>query len=82
MTASSDVTTSTPQALTPERAGLRVRQLTGSDPWNRLVAGLVGVFTLAIYGITLSPDVSFWDSGEFIATSHALGIPHPPGTPL
>ena len=54
----------------------------GHDPWNRLAAGGVGLFTFVIYWITLSPDVSFWDAGEFIATSHALGIPHPPGTPL
>ncbi len=54
----------------------------GHDPVNRIVAALVGAFVFAIYWITLSPDVSFWDSGEFIATSYSLGIPHPPGTPL
>jgi hypothetical protein len=52
------------------------------DRINRVVAAAVGLFTFAIYRITLSPDVSFWDAGEFIATSHSLGIPHPPGTPL
>ena len=54
----------------------------GHDPLNRIVAVAVGLFILAVYLITLSPDVSFWDSGEFIATSYSMGIPHPPGTPL
>ncbi len=52
------------------------------DRANTPVAVLVGAAILAVYGITLSPDTSFWDSGEFIATSWSLGIPHPPGTPL
>ena len=44
-----------------------------------LVAGL-GV--LALYILTLAPSTAMWDTSEYIATAHILGIPHPPGNPL
>jgi tetratricopeptide (TPR) repeat protein len=52
------------------------------DRLELYVGAAVFFLILVVYLITISPTVSFWDSGEFIATSHILGIPHPPGTPF
>ncbi|MCF8239910.1 MAG: DUF2723 domain-containing protein [Melioribacteraceae bacterium] len=43
-----------------------------------------GVFLVAavIYFMTVQPSVSFWDCGEFIASSYLMQVPHPPGTPF
>jgi hypothetical protein len=46
--------------------------------WALLAGGLVGL----LYVITLAPTTAFWDTSEYIATGHILGIPHPPGNPL
>ena len=45
-------------------------------------AAAAGLAVLALYVATLAPTTAFWDTSEYIATAHILGIPHPPGNPL
>lgn len=43
-----------------------------------------GTFLIALitYGLTVEPTASFWDCGEYIATSAKLQVGHPPGAPF
>lgn len=52
----------------------------GQPPY--LAAALAACAILALYIRTLAPTTAFWDTSEYIATAHILGIPHPPGNPL
>lgn len=46
-----------------------------------LMGWAVALAATAVYVLTLEPTVSFWDCGEFIATSYGLQVGHPPGAP-
>jgi hypothetical protein len=50
--------------------------------WNNLLGWLVFVISSAVYIITSEPTASFWDCGEYIATSYKLQVGHPPGAPF
>ena len=47
------------------------------------VSVVLGLATVTLYGFTLCPTVSWYDSAEFSASAASLRIvPHPPGYPL
>ena len=50
--------------------------------WNRIVACVVFVVAAVTYLSTIEPTASFWDCGEFIASSYKLEVGHPPGNPV
>ncbi len=50
--------------------------------WNRLTATLMFVVSAVVYLLTIEPTASFWDCGEFIASSYKLEVGHPPGNPV
>ena len=66
-----------PSAASPEPAGAAPPART---PY--LLALAAGVAVFLFYALTLGPTTWFWDTSEYIATAHIMGIPHPPGNPL
>ncbi len=50
--------------------------------WNTIMGWVVFAIALITYTLTVEPTLSFWDSGEYIATSANLEVGHPPGAPL
>ncbi len=50
--------------------------------WEIILSITVFLVSLFTYISTLEPTVSFWDCGEYIATSTKLQVGHPPGAPL
>jgi hypothetical protein len=49
---------------------------------NNITGWLVFAVSTLAYALTVEPTASFWDVGEFIATSYKLEVPHPPGAPF
>ena len=63
------------------QSGMMDRNGAGDAPpylWAGVTALAIGI----LYAITLAPETAFWDTSEYIATAHILGIPHQPGSPL
>ena len=47
-----------------------------------MLAWITFAIALVTYVLTAEPTLSFWDAGEYIATSSKLQVGHPPGAPL
>ncbi len=50
--------------------------------YNNLVGWIIFAIAAFTYLSTIEPTASFWDCGEFLATSYKLEVGHPPGAPF
>ncbi len=50
--------------------------------WNNIAGWLLFSIAFTVFFNTAEPSMSFWDCGEYIATSAKLQAGHPPGAPL
>jgi hypothetical protein len=48
---------------------------------NNIIGWALGILASAVYIMTAEPTASWWDCGEYIATTYKLLIGHPPGAP-
>ena len=56
--------------------------MTKKQKWINTIIGLIiGIVASAVYIMTAEPTVSWWDCGEYIATTSKLLVGHPPGAP-
>ena len=49
--------------------------------WNNVIGWIIFGIAAFVYLSTIEPTTSFWDCGEYIATSYKLQVGHPPGAP-
>jgi len=49
---------------------------------NNIIGWIIFAVAAFVYLSTIEPTASFWDCGEYIATSYKLEVGHPPGAPL
>ncbi|MFA8301070.1 MAG: protein O-mannosyl-transferase family [Hyphomicrobiales bacterium] len=48
---------------------------------NNIIGWVLFFIATIVYTLTIEPTQSWWDPGEFIATSYKLQVGHPPGAP-
>lgn len=46
-----------------------------------VIGWVVFAVSAVVYLASIEPTASFWDCGEFIASSYKLEVGHPPGNP-
>ncbi|MDP4267986.1 MAG: DUF2723 domain-containing protein, partial [Bacteroidota bacterium] len=49
--------------------------------YNNLFGWITCAIACAVFCMTIEPTASFWDCGEYIATTYKLMVGHPPGAP-
>lgn len=49
---------------------------------NNIISVVILLISAVVYIMTIEPTTSFWDCGEFIASSYKLEVGHPPGNPV